>query len=82
MHLLGAVFTVEAQQSLEEDPANFEVLDPDIAELKPVVKQMNISLLSSAIAISMQAKQQNADRLFRYSTSFSGTEVGCIRFLL
>ena len=68
--LTGAVFTPEAQQSLEEDPATFEVLDTDILELRPIVKQMNISLLSSAIAISLQAKQQSADRLFR-SFSFS-----------
>lgn len=65
-HLTGAVFTPEAQQSLEEDPDTFEVLDTDILELRPIVKQMNISLLSSAIAISLQAKQQNAERLFRY----------------
>jgi len=74
LNFIGAVFTSEAQKSLEEEPSSFEVLDTDIPELKPVVKQMNISLLSSAIAISMQAKQQSADRLFRYlisSSSFS-----------
>jgi len=69
-YLSGAILTPEAQQSLEEDPNTFEVLETDIPELKPIVKQMNISLLSSAIAISLQAKQQSADRLFRFEPLF------------
>lgn len=64
-HLCGADFTAEAQRAFDEDPSTFEVLDTDLPELKAVVKQMNISLLSSAIAISLQAQAQRADRLFR-----------------
>lgn len=67
--LCGATFTGEAQGAFEEDPNTFEVLDTDLPELKAVVKQMNISLLSSAIAISLQAQAQHADRLFRCESS-------------
>lgn len=66
--LCGIALTQEAQQAFENDTTSFCMVVSDLSELKPVVKQMNISLLSTAISLAIQAELQNAPRLFRYTS--------------
>lgn len=91
--LTGARLTSTAQKDFITDPHSFKVLELDIPgitytknifiifiELKPLIKHMNISLLSSAIAISLEARTQKNERLFKTSydkfkdASLSGSE--------